>query len=431
LERREGKSELGLASNSREPEVMLKEVEVNTKDVRRNVEKGKQRAEETEENLNRREEVMARESEASETQDEVRAREVEAWKKEEAKYREEEARRKGWEAQVREAEKMMEKEAEMKPKEALEQERGEADFGMRQAVETEMPPQRTRRDFRREEGEHGHRVDDDFREKAAKETWAIVAAAEERRRQDIQVASGSFQYNPFGPWSAYPSGNGTSSSPPTDKRSVSSSSPTNGAWSQSNRTISQASNTRSASSSGINPERPSGSGPGLMRAEWARQQEQLARKKARKKQEELRRLEKRVRIITDDEGIRLLDAHERQWNEIATINDALLVWDSLPWPMLREPSEPNDLTPFAIESYVLWPFNDLTKLKMEHIKDHIRRWHPDRVETELLPKVVESQRVCVKQGAEMVMWALNGILAAASRRPITKLSAELDGTEYV
>jgi hypothetical protein len=45
---------------------------------------------------------------------------------------------------------------------------------------------------------------------------------------------------------------------------------------------------------------------------------------------------------------------------------------------------------------------DKSRTPKDRIKEHIKRWHPDRFETMLLPKVAENEREKVKQGAGTV-----------------------------
>jgi hypothetical protein len=51
----------------------------------------------------------------------------------------------------------------------------------------------------------------------------------------------------------------------------------------------------------------------------------------------------------------------------------------------------------------------------ERIKKHIRRWHPDRFETRVLPRVVERERAVVKEGADVVVRSLLNLLNASRR----------------
>jgi hypothetical protein len=101
--------------------------------------------------------------------------------------------------------------------------------------------------------------------------------------------------------------------------------------------------------------------------------------------------------------------HEQQWE---LIREAYKIrWDTLPWPVFRRPKGPEDLTTDAIGAYVLSQYYPTDKSYKDRIKEHMRRWHPDRFETQFLPKVNEEERETVKEGAGWVVRALNELLA--------------------
>jgi hypothetical protein len=58
----------------------------------------------------------------------------------------------------------------------------------------------------------------------------------------------------------------------------------------------------------------------------------------------------------------------------------------------------------------LYPDKDKSRTPKDRIKEHIKRWHPDRFETKLLPKVVEDEREKVKYGAGNVARYLSDLL---------------------
>jgi hypothetical protein len=108
--------------------------------------------------------------------------------------------------------------------------------------------------------------------------------------------------------------------------------------------------------------------------------------------------------------VHLFEKHERQWSMLGKQDE--LVWSSFPWPVLRVVSSAGELTEGAIGAYVESPYHpgDKSKSLKERIKEHIRRWHPDRFDTRLLPKVVERERTEVKEGADTVVRSLTNLL---------------------
>ncbi|KII84661.1 hypothetical protein PLICRDRAFT_46053 [Plicaturopsis crispa FD-325 SS-3] len=80
--------------------------------------------------------------------------------------------------------------------------------------------------------------------------------------------------------------------------------------------------------------------------------------------------------------------------------------------MLKRPNSVEELTTLAITEYILSPLypGDKTKSAKDRVKEQIRRWHPDRFDTQMLPRVVETQKEKVKEGAGLVTRGLSGLL---------------------
>ncbi|KAI0037203.1 hypothetical protein K488DRAFT_39693 [Vararia minispora EC-137] len=88
-----------------------------------------------------------------------------------------------------------------------------------------------------------------------------------------------------------------------------------------------------------------------------------------------------------------------------------LRWADFPWPIFKPPAEPEDITTTAVGAYVLSKYYpEAHKSTKDRIKDHIKRWHPDRFETKVLPKVFQNEREKVKAGAGTVVRSLNELL---------------------
>ena len=120
-----------------------------------------------------------------------------------------------------------------------------------------------------------------------------------------------------------------------------------------------------------------------------------------------------VGIPLEREELQLVEHHERLWTRLNTLNE--LSWNDFPWPRARQPSNPDDLTMSQIGIYyiVLSPLHfdgDKSRTPKDRIMENIKRWHPDRFETELLPKVVEDEREKVKLGAGKVAKYLSRLL---------------------
>lgn len=140
------------------------------------------------------------------------------------------------------------------------------------------------------------------------------------------------------------------------------------------------------------------------------------------KREYERRQEEKFRragtMLTKEDVHKLFQRHEIMWSHLNSFGE--LTWDSFPWPMLSKPTCAEDITEAAVSKYVQSPYypeRDPTKTEKDHVREYIRRWHPDRFETKMLPKVVEGDKEKVKAGAGEVARALNEILHKLNTNP--------------
>jgi len=142
-----------------------------------------------------------------------------------------------------------------------------------------------------------------------------------------------------------------------------------------------------------------------------RQQEQFRREQERKERERQARSSK---TLGEREIVALFAEHDRQWARLKSLDD--LGWDSFPWPMFKKPTEPEELTGVAIGAYVLSPHHptDKSKAARDRVKDHIKKWHPDRFETKLLRNVREEEKEKVREGAGLVARNLNEMLTRSN-----------------
>ena len=81
--------------------------------------------------------------------------------------------------------------------------------------------------------------------------------------------------------------------------------------------------------------------------------------------------------------------------------------------MARPPATPDDISSAMISAYMhspCWPDKEKSKTSKDRIKDHMKKWLPDRFETKHLIKVTEDEREKVKQGAGNVARNLSDLL---------------------
>lgn len=108
--------------------------------------------------------------------------------------------------------------------------------------------------------------------------------------------------------------------------------------------------------------------------------------------------------------VELFKENERTWTSLSSRSS--LRWSDFPWPMAKHPSDPEEITTIAIQGYVLSQhYPDKSRSEKDRVKDYIKRWHPDRFETQFLNKVMEEEKEKVKEGAGSVVRSLNDLLA--------------------
>ena len=152
----------------------------------------------------------------------------------------------------------------------------------------------------------------------------------------------------------------------------------------------------------------------LDETEWARRAEERARHQQEQFKREQERLEserqtKSAKVLSREELIRLYEHHENKWRQLKDSDN--LGWNSFAWPVFKRPSEPEDMTTTAISAYVHSKYAPgADKSPKDRIKDHLKRWHPDKFETRILPRVAEEERERVKTGAGIVVRGLNELL---------------------
>ena len=403
-------------ARSRELEAKRKEEEVKKKE---------QEADSREMVARRKEEEARRkEEEVKMMEEEARRKEFEARRKqEEAERKEEEARRRTEEVSLR-AEETRKKEEELRKREE-ELRRREEDLNRREAEMRRREGDKLQGEFRKREEDIRRQRAEERKKQEVWETWPP---------ETFRPAPSPQTPNSSGPW-PIPNRNERSTpaaaSPPIDRISTSTSGrsiPTSGWSSTSTRPTSSTSTQPSSTPKPTGPATPtpkpptSGTpNPPLTEAEFHRRQaeqaqqreEQFRREQARLAMQDHERQAKTGKTMSKEEVTKLFDAHRSQWDKIQTMGS--LIWEDFPWPMFKRPKSPDDLTSPAITAYMLSSVHPQDRATKERIKDNIRRWHPDRFNSQLLTKVKESERERVSEGAGSVARILNDLLRMHSQ----------------
>jgi hypothetical protein len=405
-------------ARSREMEARRKEEEVNRKEQEANSREMEARRKE--------EEARRKEEEVKMMEEEARRKEFEAGRKqEEAERKEEEARRRTEEASLK-AEETRKKEEELRKRED-ELRRREEDLNHREAEMRRRGDYKLQDDFRKREDEIRRQRAEEKKKQEVWETWP---------QETFRPTPSPQTPNSAGPW-PIPNRNersaSTAASPPIDRVSTSASSRTNltSGWSSTSTQPSSTASTQPSSTpkptgpatptSKQKPPTSSTPNAPLTEAEFQRRQaeqaqlreEQFRREQARLAMQEHDRQAKAGKTMSKEDITKLFEAHRNQWDKLQTLGS--LIWEDFPWPMFKRPKFPEDLTSPAITAYMLSSIHPQDRATKERIKDNIRRWHPDRFNSQLLPKVKENERERVAEGAGSVARILNDLLRMHSQ----------------
>ncbi|KAG2032414.1 hypothetical protein BDR03DRAFT_970088 [Suillus americanus] len=416
----------------KEDEIQRKEMLARKKEeeVRRQEAQARKRAED----LRRQEEEVARRLEEEEKRValEISRKSMEAKRKEdEVKRKEEDARLKEEAARAKEEEIQRKEEELLRREEELLRREAEA-------IRRSDDKQKVQQDEFRKREEEIRRQRAEEKKKSEKfewESWGYYPPETSRPTPPPQMAPSQSQSSSSstGPW-PIPNRSDRSMpgpSPPTDRSSFGSTSTnrSSAGWTSSTRPSSTAS---SHPPSTPKPPTPSAqqnakaaSGPPptpLSEAEFHRRQaeqaqqreEQFRREQAKLEQE---RLLKAGKALGKQDTIKLFEHHRGQWDKLQISGGVLgvLIWDDFPWPVFKRPSGPDDVTAPCITAYMLSSLHPTDKSPKDRIKENIRRWHPDRFETQLLPKVKESDRDIVREAAGTVVRVLNDLLRSSTQ----------------
>ena len=103
--------------------------------------------------------------------------------------------------------------------------------------------------------------------------------------------------------------------------------------------------------------------------------------------------------------------YEHRWAALQSSREERLTFRTVPWPLIRTPSSPSSLSNANIASFLLSPLHSGGKSRKDRIREAMQRWHNDKFEPRILPRVIESDRGAVKEGVDAVVRCLNDLLA--------------------
>jgi hypothetical protein len=173
--------------------------------------------------------------------------------------------------------------------------------------------------------------------------------------------------------------------------------------------------------------------------------------RSRAVEEDVARIQSRIRERRQSEGIRMAEAraaaqaaikdreskdrlraergvleawtsYEHRWAALAG-SDEPITFAAVPWPVQEAPYIAADVTPAAIQMFLLSPLHSRGVSRKDRIRTALLRWHPDRF-GRVMARVVGDDRLAVEEAVGTVARCLNELMAkeaAANARQQVRL----------
>lgn len=125
--------------------------------------------------------------------------------------------------------------------------------------------------------------------------------------------------------------------------------------------------------------------------------------------EELRERQRRDRYRSDQALLYAWQDYETRWGALATSAEPL-AFSSIPWPIVNPPAKAEDITPAAIVLFLFSPLHSQGQTRKDRIRSAQLRWHPDRFRR-LMGRVKEEDKAKVDEGVGIVARCLNDMMA--------------------
>jgi hypothetical protein len=100
-------------------------------------------------------------------------------------------------------------------------------------------------------------------------------------------------------------------------------------------------------------------------------------------------------------------------------NSADLGFGDIPWPVQGEPSNISQITAEAVSSFLFLPGDQghdeagRGRVRKEELRGTILRFHPDKFEGRVIPRVKDEERAAVREGANAVTRAVTALMGSS------------------
>lgn len=142
-------------------------------------------------------------------------------------------------------------------------------------------------------------------------------------------------------------------------------------------------------------------------AEHARRQQEQAHR-AMQAQQTQQELEKKM--AEEREFYRLYNV---KWKHLKSdVHIPVVLFNQVPWPVLAKIRSPDEITQIAVTQFILNPRrNGLAgKTPRDVIKAEMLKWHPDKFNSKVMPRILSTDVVVTQQAADKVVRILTAIL---------------------
>ncbi|KAG6903040.1 hypothetical protein C0995_007473 [Termitomyces sp. Mi166 len=172
---------------------------------------------------------------------------------------------------------------------------------------------------------------------------------------------------------------------------------------------------------------------------WMKHKEEARRRAGEKERktrlidEEIRRIETRMRIRREEERQKIAEerrkmqkerdrrnrlkaekavleawrGYEERWSKLITSSEALK-FSSIPWPVVSVPGKAEDMTPQGVVAFLFSYLHSEKQTRKERLRSAQLRWHPDRFQR-VLARVKDEDKAEVEQAVGIVARCLNDI----------------------
>jgi hypothetical protein len=122
----------------------------------------------------------------------------------------------------------------------------------------------------------------------------------------------------------------------------------------------------------------------------------------------MRERERRERRRMEKVVLESWEKYEARWAELGASTE-LLSFRNIPWPLISPPKSIEDITPAAIQTFLLSPAHSQTTSSKDRLRSAQLRWHPDRFRR-LHNRIEESEKAMIEEGAGVVARCLNELM---------------------